>query len=85
MTRIHCAKGPRVCKICKEYAKDLKWALLDIAPEVNPMAARPMIELEVDGERVFLPFDVIAYYDEFKDAMEYINDKGIKVEIIDSE
>jgi len=81
MARIHCARGPKRCKICKEYAEDKSWALLNINPEENPMAARPMIEIEVEGEMVFMPFDVVAYYDDIKSAMEYVNEKGIKVKL----
>ena len=85
MARIHCARGPKGCDICKEYASDLKWALLIINPDDNPMAARPVIELDVEGEMVFMPFDVLAYYDDIKDAMEYVTEKKLKIEIIDSE
>ena len=84
MARIHCARGPKRCKICKEYAEDKRWALLIINPDNNPMAARPMIEIEVDGEMVFLPYDVAGYYDDIKNAMEYENKKGIKVTILEN-
>ena len=43
MAKIHCARGPKRCDKCADFAKDIKWALLDIAPEKNPMAARPMM------------------------------------------
>ena len=85
MARIHCARGPKRCDICKEYVTDLKWALLNVDPTEHLDAARPMIELEFEGEMVFVPFDVIAYYDDIKDAMEYVNERGIKVEILNED
>jgi len=85
MARIHCARGPNRCKICKEYAEDKRWALLNTEPDENPMAARPMIELEIEGEKVFVPFDVIAYYDDIKEAMEYANERGLKVEVLNDD
>jgi hypothetical protein len=83
MTRIHCARGPNRCKTCKEYAKDKKWALLDIAPTENPMAARPMIEIEIDGEMVFQTYDVLKYFDKKKEAIEYAKEKNLDYEIMD--
>jgi len=83
MARIHCARGPNRCKICKEYAEDKRWALLLVNPDENPMATRPMIELEVDGEMVFLPFDVLSYWDDIEAAMKHVNEKGIKVTILE--
>lgn len=84
MARIHCARGPKGCEICKEYAKELKWTLLLINPDDNPFSARPMLEIELEGEMVWMPFDVVAYYDNIETAMEYVNEHKLKVEIIDS-
>ena len=82
MARLHCARGPKRCEICKEYSKDKKWALLDIAPSENPMAARPMIEIEIDGEMVFLTYDVLKYFDKKKEAIEYAKDKNFDFELM---
>ncbi|NHJ49624.1 MAG: hypothetical protein FK733_17675 [Asgard group archaeon] len=83
MARLHCARGPKRCKTCKEYAKDKKWALLDIAPDKHPMAARPMIEIEMDGEKVFMTYDVLNYFDDKKEATEYANKNNMHYEIIE--
>ena len=83
MSRIHCARGPKNCKICKEYAEDKRWALLLVNPDENPMATRPMIELEVEGEMVFLPFDVLSYWDDIISALDFVEAKGLKVHVID--
>ncbi|NHK32945.1 MAG: hypothetical protein FK730_16480 [Asgard group archaeon] len=83
MARIHCARGPKRCITCKEYSKDKKWALLDIAPSENPMAARPMIEIEMDGEMVFQTYDVLKYFDKKLEAIEYAKEKNLDFEIMD--
>ena len=75
MAKIHCARGPKRCKTCRDYAKEKKFALLDIAPEDHPEAARPMIEIEIDGEKVFQVYDVIAYFDSKKEAENYAKKK----------
>ncbi|MHA1212797.1 MAG: hypothetical protein ACTSSH_10080 [Candidatus Heimdallarchaeota archaeon] len=85
MARIHCAKGPKRCRTCKKYAKDKKLALLDIAPDNHPMAARPMIELDVEGEKTFLPFDVIAYFDTVEEAQEYAEKNDLIFDLISNE
>ena len=82
MTKMHCGRGPKRCKICEEYAKEMKFALLDIAPEVHPEAARPMIEIEVEGEKVFQVYDVVAYFNSLEEAESYANQKMISYEIL---
>ncbi len=83
MARLHCARGSKRCKICKEYSKEKKWALLDIAPSKNPTAARPMIEIEIDGKMVFLTYDVLKYFDKKIEAIEYVKEKNLVIELID--
>ena len=86
MAKIHCARGPKRCEICKEYAKELKYALLDISPSEHPEAARPVIGLEINGENVWLPFDVVAYFSSIEEANEYVEKKGIEIsQYIDEE
>ncbi|MHA1213245.1 MAG: hypothetical protein ACTSSH_12400 [Candidatus Heimdallarchaeota archaeon] len=85
MARIHCAKGPKRCRTCKKYAKEKKLTLLDIAPDEHPMAARPMIELDVEGEKTFLPFDVVAYFDTVEEAQKYAEKNDLTFDIISNE
>jgi len=83
MAKIHCAKGPKNCKKCREYAKEKRYALLDTNPQENEMAARPLIELEVEGgEKVWVTFDVIAYFESMDEVKEYTTKKDIEVEQI---
>ncbi|NHJ05607.1 MAG: hypothetical protein EAX90_12345 [Candidatus Heimdallarchaeota archaeon] len=81
MTKIHCARGPKRCKICEEYAKEMKYALLDIAPESHPEAARPMIEIEVEGEKVFQVYDVLAYFDLLDEVENYAKEQGLVIDL----
>jgi hypothetical protein len=80
---LHCARGPKRCETCKEYAKEKKWALLDIAPNEHPMAARPMVEIEVNGEKVFMTYDVIRYFDNKEEAIRFIENNRLQIELIE--
>jgi len=82
IARVHCAKGPANCRNCKKYAKGRRFGLLDTIPDEHPMVARPMIEVEIDGERTFVPYEVIAYFNTLEDAQEYAIKKGITFEIL---
>lgn len=82
MAKIHCAKGPKGCKKCREYTKEQKYALLDTNPQEHELATRPMIVLEIQGEKTWVTFDVIAYFDNLEEVKEYTTKKGIKVEQI---
>ncbi len=85
MARIHCARGPKRCKTCKKYAKEKKVALLDTDPDNPGLIARPMIELEFEGEMIHVPFDVLAYFDTFEEAKAYAKEKNYLVSIINEE
>jgi hypothetical protein len=77
MAKIHCARGPKRGPICKEYAKIQKYALLDIAPEKNPHAARPMIKIDHEGESFWVTFDVLAYFDTLDEAKAFAEEKKL--------
>ena len=83
MHPIHCARGPKGCKKCREYARKEKYALLDIAPDDIEMIARPMIELEINGEKILMVFDVISYFDTLDEAKDYANENDIEYEFIE--
>jgi len=85
MAKMHCARGPNRCKTCKEYAKEKKVALLDTNPDDPELIARPMIELEFEGEMIFVPFDVLAYFDTFEEAKAYAQKKNYTVSVLTEE
>jgi hypothetical protein len=85
MVRIHCARGPKRCKTCKEYAKDKKVALLDTDPDDQGLIARPMMEIEFEGEKIHVPFDVLAYFESFEEAKDHAEKKNMEVTILKDE
>jgi hypothetical protein len=68
ITLAHCARGIRTCPKCREvYTR--KYCLLDICPAGN--AARPVIEVEIDGEKVWREFDIIKIFETCDKAIAY--------------
>ena len=55
----HCARGIQTCPKCREFYTR-KYCLLDICPDGN--AARRVIEVEIDGEKVWREFDIIKVF-----------------------
>lgn len=64
----HCARGTRTCPKCREvYTR--KYCLLDICVEGN--AARPVIEVEINGEKAWREFDIIKIFETCDEAIAY--------------
>ena len=77
MTPSHCQRGSRGCEICKKLAQEgEKYCLIEIVGR-NGMIARPMIEVEIDGEKVFCEFDLLKIFIDQKEAKEYALKNGI--------
>ena len=55
----------------------IRCALLDIAPDDPQLVARPMIQIEIDGEKKFLVFDIVKYFDTLEEAKEYTKEKNL--------
>ena len=49
------------------------------------LIARPIIEIEFDEEKIFVPFDVLAYFDTFEEAKAYAEKNDLAVSIIAEE
>lgn len=71
----HCARGSTRCQQCKEALNEREICLLRLYSE--SLAARPVIEIVVDSERVFLAFDVIRRFETQKEALTYAEQKSI--------
>ncbi|UCH97810.1 MAG: hypothetical protein JSV88_13415, partial [Candidatus Aminicenantes bacterium] len=68
ITLAHCARGIRTCPKCREvYTR--KYCLLDIC--VGGNAARPVIEVEINGEKVWREFDIIKVFETYDKAFAY--------------
>lgn len=78
MAKIHCAKGSKGCRKCRDYAKEQKYALLDTNPQEHELVARPMIALEIQGKKIWVTFDVIAYFNTMDEVKEYTTKKELK-------
>lgn len=68
ITLAHCARGIRTCPKCREvYTR--KYCLLDICVQGN--AARPVIEVEINGEKAWRAFDIIKIFETYDKAIAY--------------
>ncbi len=65
---IHCKRGPKNCKKCKEVYK-ISYALLDICPEGE--YARPVTEVIFEGKKTYRVYDVIKRFNSIEEAKEY--------------
>jgi len=70
----HCKRGPENCQICREK-NILRWHLLDIDPPDQDRVQRPVIELDVAGEKQFRVFDVIKTFASEEEARKYLSEK----------
>ena len=70
----HCARGIKTCPKCREvYTR--KYCLLDLSP--SGYAARPVIEVEIDGETVWREYDNIKIFATYDDAFAYARQHNI--------
>ncbi|MBK5112728.1 MAG: hypothetical protein KGD59_06080 [Candidatus Heimdallarchaeota archaeon] len=74
-------------QIDAKHARNMqrKVALLDTDPDDSGLIARPMIEIEYEREKIHVPFDVLAYFDTFEEAEEYVDKNNLTVSIIPEE
>jgi hypothetical protein len=70
MSTPHCARGPKLCNKCAEAAKVKKICLLEIFFESGQMA-RPTIQIEKDGEKQYVEYDVVKYFKDEAEARDY--------------
>ncbi|PKL45688.1 MAG: hypothetical protein CVV41_01420 [Candidatus Riflebacteria bacterium HGW-Riflebacteria-1] len=67
----HCKRGPERCEMCLKTAEP-HWCLLDIDPPEKETMQRPVIEVEIDGERLFLVYDVIKRFASEEEARQFL-------------
>ncbi len=66
----HCARGPTRCDKCREAAERKEICLLRVYFD-HGIAARPMIELEIDGETSFYEYDVLRVFSNENEALDH--------------
>ncbi|MHA1377214.1 MAG: hypothetical protein ACTSRG_02420 [Candidatus Helarchaeota archaeon] len=78
MSLPHCARGPKECEKCAEAAKDIRIYLLKTYPDPGTMT-RPIIEINVHGNKIWQVYDVINDFESEEKAKDYANKKGFKL------
>ncbi len=74
ITMGHCARGFSNCALCRE-AYTRKYCLLDICPKGD--FARPTIEVEIDGEKTWKPYDIKKIFAHYDEAQTYAQEHHI--------
>lgn len=78
MPFIHCARGPKGCEKCKEFAKkEPGWALIELFPEGE--WARPVTEIIIDGQQVFADYDILSRFDDIIEAKQYAQENDVDI------
>lgn len=68
MTVIHCARGPERCERCRKRAEEgEKFCLIRLYLEATYIS-RPMIQVNIDGRRIFAEYDVLKVFTNFEEA-----------------
>jgi len=82
MVPFHCQKGAPSCAKCQALKEEgPKYCLLDLMGR-GGMIARPMMQLEWEGEMVWFEYDFLKIFDNDDEAIEYAKENNI--EIMDS-
>lgn len=74
----HCARGSRGCAKCAEAAKKVRIYLLEVYFDPGTIT-RPVIDVNVRGERIWLVYDVIKEFETEEQAEEYAEKNGLKL------
>lgn len=75
---IHCARGPKRCKDCREAQEAPAMPkLLDVCPDDRDLVARPVIDLVRDGAPAHLVYDVVQVFADEAEARAFAQAHGI--------
>lgn len=66
----HCKRGPERCEKCREMNIE-RICLLDVDPPRQGEQQRRVIEVEIDGEKVWREFDVVRVFENADEARDY--------------
>ncbi len=67
----HCKRGPERCELCRKSSES-RWCLLDVDPPDKQMVQRPVLDIEIDGERHFFVYDVIKSFVSEEEALTFL-------------
>ena len=72
----HCKRGPADCSKCKA-GEGMRISLLDISPPDQGMVQRRVIEVTIDGKKLWREFDVVRSFADEAEARAYAAANGI--------
>ena len=78
MKMMHCAKGPERCEKCRDMAKNSNFSLIKLLPG-HSMVARPVLEVEINGEKQYFEYDIVQIFDNKGAAEEYSKEHHIPI------
>lgn len=80
MTPFHCAKSARGCAKCKALADEgPKYCLLSFFGG-NEVEARPVMEIEWNGEKVWADYGIVEVFESKDEALKYSKQHDVKIE-----
>ena len=79
ITPFHCQRGSRGCEKCRKLAEEgEKYCLIELFGR-GGMIARPMIEVEINGDKTFSEFDLLMVFENHREATNYALKNGIMI------
>jgi hypothetical protein len=74
MTPFHCKRGKDACDECLNlYLKGEKFCILHV-PDRPGLFARPITEIEIDGQQYFVEFEFYKTFDTRQEAIDAAKD-----------
>ncbi len=78
MTLFHCARGSGCAKCDALAAQGPKFTLVELQGSQDEIA-RPMIEVEIEGEVLWMDFDIIKSFENEAEANAYSKEHSIEI------
>jgi len=79
MIPFHCARPKGACKKCAQLSEEgEKYCLISFQYSTEEIA-RPMMEIEIDGEKVLCEYDLMKIFKHESEAEEYATENGIEM------
>lgn len=79
MIPFHCARPKGACKKCAVLAEEgEKYCLISFQYSTEEMA-RPMMTIEINGEKILCEFDLVRIFKDENEAREYAMENGIDI------
>ena len=72
----HCKQGPDICEDCRRTNNE-RICLLDIDPKDADLMQRRLIEVEIEGEKVWREYDVVRSFNTDDEARQYAEQESI--------